>query len=113
MKTKMFETILDVVSEETEVSKEDILSIRKDDEILEARILFVWFCYQYDMHVPDIMRFLGRKSESAVTNKIHSYHSWSATKCMFRYYAKKIAAVLPSRIEEVMETDIQSVLQTK
>lgn len=104
MKTKMFETILEVVSQVTEVSKEDILSIRKDDEILEARILFVWFCNLNGMHVPDIMRFLGRKSESAVTSKIRDYHSWSATSTMFRCYAKKIAALLPTRIEEVTET---------
>ena len=104
MKTKMFETILDVVSEVTEVSKQDILSIRKDDEILEARILFVWFCNLNGMHVPDIMRFLGRKSESAVTSKIRDYHSWSAISTMFRCYAKKIAALLPTRIEEVTET---------
>lgn len=108
MKTKMFETILDVVSEVTEVTKQDILSIRKDDEILEARILFVWFCNLNGMHVPDIMRFLGRKSESAVTNKIRSYHSWSATSTIFRCYAKKIAAILPARIEVVAETDISS-----
>lgn len=106
MKTKMFETILDVVSEVTEVTKQDILSIRKDDEILEARILFVWFCNLNGMHVPDIMRFLGRKSESAVTNKIRNYHSWSATSTIFRCYAKKIASILPARIEGVAETDI-------
>lgn len=106
MKTKMFETILDVVSEITEITKQDILSIRKDDEILEARILFVWFCNLNGMHVPDIMRFLGRKSESAVTSKIRDYHSWSATSTMFRCYAKKIAAILPARIEEVAESGI-------
>ena len=102
----MFETILEVVSEVTEVTKQDILSIRKDDEILEARILFVWFCNLNGMHVPDIMRFLGRKSESAVTSKIRDYHSWSATSTMFRCYTKKIAAVLPARIEEVAESGI-------
>ena len=106
MKTKMFETILEVVSEVTEVTKQDILSIRKDDEILEARILFVWFCNLNGMHVPDIMRFLGRKSESAVTSKIRDYHSWSATSTMFRCYAKKIAAILPARNEEVAESGI-------
>lgn len=106
MKTKMFETILEVVSEVTEVTKQDILSIRKDDEILEARILFVWFCNLNGMHVPDIMRFLGRKSESAVTSKIRDYHSWSAISTMFRCYAKKIAAILPARIEEVAESGI-------
>jgi chromosomal replication initiation ATPase DnaA len=104
MKTKMFETILDVVSEVTEVSKVDILSERKDDEILEARILFVWFCYDNGMHVPDIMRYLGRKSESAVTKKIKDYHSWRSASMMFRIYTKKIAALLPTRIEEVTET---------
>ena len=105
MKTRLFNTILDVVSEVTEVNQAEILSFRKDDEILEARILFVWFCHFNGMHVPDIMRFLGRKSESSITDKIHDYHSWAATSFMFRLYAKKIAAVLPSRIEQVAESD--------
>lgn len=102
----MFETILDVVSEVTEVTKQDIVSYKKDDEVLEARILFVWFCHFNGMHIPDIMRFLGRKSESSVTDKIHDYHSWAATSAMFRCYAKKIAAVLPIKIEQVTESDI-------
>jgi chromosomal replication initiation ATPase DnaA len=106
MKTKLFNTILDVVSNVTEVNQADILSMRKDEEILEARILFVWFCHFNGMHIPDIMRFLGRKSESSVTDKIHDYHSWAATSAMFRLYAKKIAAVLPSQIEQVAENDI-------
>lgn len=108
MKTKMFETILEVVSEVTEVSTADILSKCKDDDKLEARILFVWFCNLNGMHVPDIMKFLGRKSESSVTDKIRDYHSWSATSTMFRLYAKRIAAILPARIEDVAESGIPS-----
>lgn len=106
MKTKMFETILNVVSEVTEVLPEEILSKRRDDNKLEARILFVWFCNMHGMHIPDIMKFLGRQSESSITDKIRDYHSWSATSTMFRYYAKKIAAVLPARLEEVAESEI-------
>ena len=100
----MFETILNVVSEVTEVKPEDVLSKCKDDDKLEARILFVWFCNLNGMHVPDIMRFLGRKSESSVTEKIRDYHSWSATSTMFRCYAKRIASILPARLEEVTES---------
>lgn len=106
MKTKLLNTILDVVSEVTEINQAEILSFRKDDEILEARILFVWFAYQNGMHVPDIAKFLGRKSESSVSDKVRDYQSWSATNTMFRLYAKKIAAILPARIEQVAETDI-------
>lgn len=102
----MFETILNVVSEVTEISQSDILSLKKDDEVLEARILFVWFCHFNGMHIQDIRKFLGRKSESSITDKIHDYHSWAATSAMFRCYAKKIAAVLPTRIEQVVESDI-------
>jgi hypothetical protein len=50
------------------------------------------------------MRYLGRKSESAVTKKIKDYHSWRSASMMFRIYTKKIAALLPTRIEEVTET---------
>lgn len=106
MKTKLFNTILDVVSEVTEVEKCDILSLRKDDEILEARILFVWFCDMNGLHVADIAKFLGRKSPSSITDKIRDYHAWSARYEVFRYYVKKIALVLPARLEQVIESDI-------
>ena len=106
MKTIIFETILDVVSKETEVSKADIISLKKDDEILEARILFVWFCNLNGMHVPDIAKFLGRKSQSSITDKIRDYHSWSASYAAFRYYVKKISLVLPARLEQLAESDI-------
>lgn len=108
MKTKLFNAILDVVSEVTEIGKEDILSFRKDEEILEARVLFVWFCNLNGMHAPDIAKFLGRKSQTSVNEKLHDYHSWSATSTIFRCYAKKIAAILPIRIEQVTECDMPS-----
>lgn len=41
MKKKLFETILEVVHEVTEVAIEDILSKRKEDEIMEAKVLLV------------------------------------------------------------------------
>lgn len=108
MKTKLFETILAVVSEVTEVEKADILSFRKDDEILEARILFVWFCSMNGLHVADIAKFLGRKSQTSITEKIRAYHSWSARYEAFRYYVKKVSIVLPARLEQVMECSMPS-----
>jgi len=94
------------VSEVTEISKGDIISLRKDDDVLEARVLFIWFCNLNGMHVPDIMRFLSRKSESSITDKIRDYHIWSAKSSVFRCYVKRIAAILPARIEAVAESDI-------
>lgn len=109
MKTRLFNTILDIVSEVTEISQADIISLRKDEEILEARILFVWFANLNGMHAPDIAKFLGRKSQNSVNEKLHDYHTWSATSAVFRCYVKKIAAILPARIEAVAESDIQSI----
>lgn len=103
MRTKLFETILEVVHEVTEVDKKDILSARKDDDITEARVLLVWFCKMNGMHAPAIAEFIGRKSEESVNKKLRSFHEWSAMSTMFRLYTKKIAAVLPARLEEVAE----------
>lgn len=103
MKTKIFETILQVVHEVTEVEKADILSTRKDDDITEARVLLVWFCKLNGMHVSDIAKYIGRKSEESVNKKLRSFHEWTAMYTLFRLYTKKIAAVLPSRLEEVAE----------
>ena len=106
MKTKLFETILEVVHEVTEVEKSDILSTRKDDDFTEARVLLVWFCKLNGMHAPAIAEFIGRKSEESVNKKLRSFHEWTATSTMFRLYTKRIAAVLPSRLEAVTEPDL-------
>ena len=44
MKTLIFETILNTVSEVTEVSPEVLLSEKKQDEVVEARTILIWFC---------------------------------------------------------------------
>lgn len=104
MKTKIFETILEVVHEVTEIDKKDILSTRKDEEFVEARVLLVWFCNHNGMHASDITKFIGRKSDESVNKKLRDFHEWSATSTMFRMYTKKIASILPTRLEEITES---------
>lgn len=108
MKKKSFETILAVVHEVTEVEIDDILSKRKDDDIMEAKVLLVWFCKLNGMSAYVITNFMGLKSEESVNKKLRSFHEWSAMSMMFRLYTKKIAAVLPARLEEVAEQGIPS-----
>lgn len=103
MKKKLFDTILGVVHEATEVEIDDILSKRKDDDIMEAKVLLVWFCKLNGMSAYVITNFMGLKSEESVNKKLRSFHEWTAMSTMFRLYTKKIAAVLPARLEEVAE----------
>lgn len=108
MKTKIFNTILDVVSEVCEVSTQDILSLKKDIEIAEARVLLVWFCYQNGMYSSDIAKFINRKNQNSVTERIHEYHERIATSTMFRCYVTKIARILPARISSIEEEEINN-----
>lgn len=111
MKTKLFNAVLDVVHEVTEVSREDIMSLRKEEYILEARVLLVWFLNRNGMHTLDIAKFLDRKSPSSIDKKLRDYHIRTATSVMFNCYTKKIASILPARIQQVAESDIQSTMQ--
>lgn len=108
MKKKLFETILEVVHEVTEVAIEDILSKRKEDEIMEAKVLLVWFCKLNGMHANDIAKFMGLKSEESVNKKHRDFHQWSAMYTMFRCYTKRISAILPARLEEVTAPPVPS-----
>jgi chromosomal replication initiation ATPase DnaA len=105
MKTKLFDTILEVVHEVTEVDKSDIISTKKDDDYTEARVLLVWFCKLNGMHAPVIAKYIGRKSEESVNKMLRSFHEWNAASMMFRLYLKKIANILPARLEAVAESD--------
>lgn len=105
MKTKLFDTILEVVHEVTEVDKSEIISTKKDDDYTEARVLLVWFCKLNGMHAPVIAKYIGRKSEESVNKMLRSFHEWNAASTMFRLYLKKIANILPARLEAVAESD--------
>jgi hypothetical protein len=103
MKTLIFQTILNTVSEVTEVSQELLLSEKKQDEVVEARTILIWFCRRNGMHANDIARFVKRKHANSVNDYLEKYHYFNTTSFLFRCYVKKLAQILPQRIEQLQE----------
>lgn len=61
MKSEIFNKILQIVSEETEISSDFILSTNRTADILAARSIFVNQCTKAGLPVVAIIQFIGRK----------------------------------------------------
>lgn len=103
MKTLIFETILKEVSSVTMVEPEVLLSEKKQDEVVEARTILIWFCRRNGMHANDIARFVKRKHANSVNDYLKKYHYFSTISVVFRCYVKKLAQILPLKIEQLQE----------
>ena len=106
MKTKIFEEILKVVSEITNVSCSDILSTKRDREVTEARSIFVWFCKVNGGCAKDVLTFINRKNINCITELNANYHSNYARYTMFRMMSDKISRILPPKLKKVEDEEI-------
>lgn len=106
MKTKIFEEILKVVSEITNVSCSDILSPKRDREVTEARSIFVWFCKVNGGCAKDVLTFINRKNINCITELTANYHSNYARYTMFRMMSDKISRILPPKLKKVEDEEI-------
>ena len=105
MKSKHFATILDVVSEVCEVSAQDIISLKKDEEIADARIIFVWLCIRSGLKPKEIGKFLNRKNPNFVSEHKAKYTVRDAEYVVFRSLVRKAARILPSRIKAMEDAE--------
>ena len=106
MKTKIFEEILKVVSEITNVSCSDILSPKRDREVTESRSIFVWFCKVNGGCAKDVLTFINRKNINCITELTANYHSNYARYTMFRMMSDKISRILPPKLKKVEDEEI-------
>ena len=107
MKTKIFEEILKVVSEITNVSCSDILSTKRDREVTEARSIFVWFCKVNGGCAKDVLTFINRKNINCITELTANYHSNYARYTMFRMMSDKISRILPPKLKKVEDEETE------
>ena len=105
MKPKIFNTILDVVSEVCDVSAQDIVSFKKDEEIAEARIILVWLCVRCGLKPKEIGKFLNRKNPNFVSEQKAKYTVRDAEYTCFRSLVRKAARILPSRFKAMEEAE--------
>lgn len=88
-KSEIFNTILRMVSEETEIPSAQILSGRKDTETVDARYLLVHFLFQSGLNPSYIAARIG-KTERAV-NQIHTnFDQRLSTQKIFRISCERI-----------------------
>ena len=105
MKPKIFQTILDVVSEVCDVPAQDIISFKKDEEIAEARIILVWLCVRCGLKPKEIGKFLNRKNPNFVSEQKAKYTVKDTEYTCFRSLVRKAARILPPRFKAMEEAE--------
>lgn len=99
MKTEILETIIGIVAEVCEVPIDKIKSMNKCGDVVEARSMFVHFCYAYGIQPICMMRFLNRKRLDSISDAAHNFHAFSKQSYSFRLMsgkvADKLAAIYP------------------
>lgn len=88
-KTDIFNAILRLVSEETELPCPQILSGRKDMETVDARYLLVHFLAETGLPPSYIASKIGM-TERTVTNILTNFELRVATQKMLRIYSENI-----------------------
>ena len=94
MKTQIFNTLLDIVSQECEVTKEDILSHNKAEWIVDARTILVYFCKDYGLHNAEIAKFLNRKKTDTICEYMEKYQVFRKQSAGFRMDVNRITTIL-------------------
>lgn len=105
MKPKIFQTILDVVSEVCDIPAQEIISFKKDEEIAEARIILVWLCVRCGLKPKEIGKFLNRKNPNFVSEQKAKYTVRDAEYTCFRSLVRKAARILPTRFKAMEEAE--------
>lgn len=97
MKTELLNEILGIVSEVCEVSREELLSHCKREEVVDARCIFVHFCKEYGFQSTVLADFLNRKRPCVIDSYARNYRSYSKVSYMFRYYSAQVADKLSAK----------------
>lgn len=71
-KSELFAEILECVAFETEITKEQILSKDKYQDVVDARYMLVHFCHEKGMYITDIARMM-RFSRRAIEKMISKF----------------------------------------
>ena len=90
MKSEMLNQIAEVVAQECEVSVEDIKSACKRGDIVEARCIFVHYCYAYGLQPYSMLSFLGRKRKATVNDCSSNYLIFRRQSTSFRLMSDKV-----------------------
>ena len=101
MKSKIFETILTQVAEVTEISKETIIGKTKSSDVIEARILVIYYCKSYGLSNQYIKEKLSRKSLFSIANLLNSYYICHKTSYSFRQLSDEVQQRIASIMTKI------------
>ena len=101
MKTEIFDKIVNLVAETTELKKECILSSCKTEDLVAARCLFIHFCAINGIPSISIAKYINRKKSNSVNNYLASYDSFYKSSPYFRSMRNSIAKKLPEVCPEL------------
>lgn len=96
MKSEILNQIAEVVAHECEVSVSDIQSMCKRSDIVEARCIFVHFCYVYGLPPASITKFLGRQRKNTINDCCYNYQIFKRQSFSFRLMCGKVEQILAS-----------------
>lgn len=88
----IYDEVLSLVAEETEISAEMIVSKSRLAEVVDARQMVVWFCFKAGLHPRTIAEKLGI-TRQAVCQKIATISDRRANKA-FEFLFKRVASKL-------------------
>lgn len=99
MKTMFLMKTLSIVSEVCEVSSEEVLSHSKRADIVDARVIFVYYCSKYGFPSATIAKFINRKRLSSIRDFLYNYKIFSKQSIAFRLMStevgRKLAEIYP------------------
>lgn len=94
MKSELFAKIIDLVSQVTELSTEQIMSKTKTDDLVAARSLFVHYCVKFGLPSVSIAAYLCRRKTNSVNRYLSAYNSFYKSSYYFREMDSHIASLL-------------------
>ena len=97
MKTEFLNEILGIVSEVCEVSREDLLSHCKREDVLYARCILVKHCKDYGIPNNVLAEFLNRHRGCVIDTYVRSYKYFHKVSYMFRFCDAKVSETVAAK----------------
>lgn len=93
-KSEIFEKVLLVVSEQTEVSEERILSTERTNEVADARCIAIFFWKKYGLDTAYLMQQMNRQHHNSVQHLYNQYADRQQSNRYFRYQSTSVGQQL-------------------
>lgn len=95
-KSELFEQILECVAFETEITKEQILSKDKFQDVVDARYMLVHFCHKSGIYITGIARLMGfsRRAIEKMVSRFDERRRYSHP--IFEIQCERIAKNIPT-----------------